>query len=108
MSRECSLLRSRDRKKEKKGNTSKTPTHNAARIATMTTPTDLPPRVHGGGSMHAAAAAAALAAAPLPTLASLPQDHVAQLGQSPAVFKPPSPARYQLCTGSDGVAALTM
>lgn len=67
-----------------------------------------PPVVYGGGDLHPPAAAAAAAAAPHAALAALPPNHVAVLGQSPAVFKPPTPARYALTTGADGGAALTM
>ena len=74
----------------------------------MTAPSDLPPVVYGGGALHTAAVTAAVAAAPHPGLAALPANHIAVLGQSPAVFKPPTPARYALSTGADGGATLTM
>lgn len=72
-------------------------------------PTPPHPRVHGGGPLSSAAVDAALAAPPpLAALASLPRSVVADLGQSPAVFKPPTPPRYELVTGADGVASITM
>ena len=68
---------------------------------TLTMPGFPCPLACGGGKLPDAAVEAALPCAP-PTLAALPRSLLAELGQSPVFFKPPSPARYTVVTDRAG------